>query len=179
MFSASNDKEQDKAEQLYKQYRSTMLYIAKGILTEKSAAEDAVSEAFIKILKNLDKFYEMDCYKTRALIVIITRNTAIDLLRSQNRIKPLSYEECLDYTDKDESVFDEVSAKNAYEKLTLYIQKLKPNYSDILFLKGIYGYSTDEIAGMLGITKENVSVRLNRARNALKEQLQKENEAYE
>ena len=51
------------------------------------------------------------------------------------------------------------------------------NYADILYLKISYKYSTKEISELLNITPDNVKVRLNRARKALIEQMQKE-EAY-
>ena len=40
-------------------------------------AEDAVQKAFMKVLDNLHKIEEPDCNKTRAFLVIITRNVAI------------------------------------------------------------------------------------------------------
>lgn len=58
------------------------------------------------------------------------------------------------------------------------IAKLNDNYSDILYLKIAREYSNDEIANILGISKENAKMRLSRARKALKEILKKEGTLY-
>ncbi|MCI6536705.1 MAG: hypothetical protein MR443_03535 [Lachnospiraceae bacterium] len=44
-------KEETKAEQLYSKYYKLMLYAAMELLNDQMAAEDAVHEAFIKIIK--------------------------------------------------------------------------------------------------------------------------------
>lgn len=179
IMTIANNEDRNKAEQLYNRYRSTMLYIANGILHDNNLAEDAVSESFIKIIKNLDKINESDCYRTRAFLVIIVRNVSIDMLRNQKCDTTVPFDDYLDYEENGESVFEDIATKITLERVVSNIKKLKSNYTDILYLKAIYGYSTEKIAEILDITKENVLVRLNRARIALKEQLRKEDEFYE
>lgn len=65
--------EQIKFELLYKKYRKLMHWIAKGILNDDSLAEDAVHEAFLRILKNFHKVGEISCPKTVIFTVIILR----------------------------------------------------------------------------------------------------------
>jgi len=48
IMTIANNEDRNKAEQLYNRYRSTMLYIANGILHDNNLAEDDVSESFIK-----------------------------------------------------------------------------------------------------------------------------------
>ena len=48
-------KKQTKVEKLYYTYRNFMYDEAYAILNDQSLAEDAVSEAFVRIIKNLDK----------------------------------------------------------------------------------------------------------------------------
>ena len=61
------------------------LYVSKAILKNNESAEDAVSEAFVRIIKNLDKINEDDRYKTRAFLVIIVRNVSIDILNKKQQ----------------------------------------------------------------------------------------------
>jgi DNA-directed RNA polymerase specialized sigma24 family protein len=53
-----NEDDRGKVTELYRCYSRTMLYIAKGILHDNSLAEDALSEAFIHIIDNLEKYLE-------------------------------------------------------------------------------------------------------------------------
>ena len=179
MFMAiENEMDRNKATDLFNQYYGTMLYIAGGILHEPHLAEDAVSTSFIKILKNLDKFDMNDCTRTRGLIVIIVRNTAIDIHRGLNRNQTIPLEEYMEDTN-DEPVIDQITIADACEHITQCISKLNKQYADILYLKCAMNYSNEEIQQILGISRDNVKVRLYRARKALKEMLWEEESGYE
>ena len=82
------DEKSVKIERLYALHKNVMLYTAERILRDYQLAEDAVQKAFMKVLDNLHKIEEPDCNKTRAFLVIITRNVAITmynrLLRRSN-----------------------------------------------------------------------------------------------
>ena len=68
-------------EALYLQYRTPMYRVALSVLRDSGLAEDAVQQAFLKIFQNFEKLDLSDCNKTRSFIVILVRNTAIDLYR--------------------------------------------------------------------------------------------------
>lgn len=55
IMAIENERDREKAAALYGLYRGTMLYTAKSILQEPRLAEDAVSDAFLKIIDNLEK----------------------------------------------------------------------------------------------------------------------------
>ena len=174
MMIMETEEDREKAAEIYRLYRGTMLYTAKSILHEAHLAEDAVSEAFIKIINNLEKINVIDCYQTRGFIVIIVRNTSIDLLRRQSRSQTIPFEDYKEYPNSQEPIIDDVTAREACDRIAGCIARLNKNYSDILYLKIEMGYSYEEIAEILGITRENAKMRLSRARRALKEQLRKE-----
>lgn len=62
--------EQEKFEQLYYQYKRLMYWIANHILGDSHLAEDAVHEAFLKIIKNFHKIGEIHCPRTKNFVVI-------------------------------------------------------------------------------------------------------------
>jgi RNA polymerase sigma-70 factor (ECF subfamily) len=174
IMTIDNEKDRELATELYKQYSSTMLYIADNILHDIHLAEDAVSEAFIKIINNLDKININDCYRTRGFVVIIVRNTALDILRKHRRRKETMvdyYDDSIPYEEPD---FENITVEEAYQKVIRCIGRLNKNYSDILYLKMEFDYSYNEIGYLLGITQGNVKTRLSRARKALKIELDKE-----
>ena len=66
-------------EQIYIQYRALMYSAAYAILGNPQDAEDAVHHAFVKIAENISKISEPVCPKTRAYVVTIVENTAVNL----------------------------------------------------------------------------------------------------
>lgn len=179
LLTIDNEDDRDKITKLYQLYSGTMLYIANSILQDIHLAEDAVSEAFIKIMNNLEKIDDINSYRTRGFIVIIVRNVAFDLLRKRKRVQLLpldDYSENMTYT---EPAFDNLTTKEACDILTRCINSLNKNYSDILYLKMELDCSYEEIGNILNISPDNAKIRLHRARKALKILLQKEGNKYD
>lgn len=170
-----DEQERNKVEQIYNRYYSTMFYIAKGILHDEHLAEDAVSEAFIRIINNIDKIGKVDCYQTCGFVVILVRNISIDMLRRIKKEQILSLDDVREPVDNIDPVFENASIKDACEKIIDCINRMSnKNYADILHLKIGYGYSNEEISEILNITTDNIKVRLSRARKALIKQMQTE-----
>lgn len=105
-----------------------MLYIADSILHDVHLAEDAVSEAFIKIINNLDKINPKDCYWTRGFVVIIVRNVALDMLRKQKKSKEtmIDFDDSISYEDLN---FDNITAEEACQKIIKYSPKDRHSYN--------------------------------------------------
>lgn len=162
-----SDESKDKFEELYLKYRKQMKKTAFKILGDDGLAEDAVHNAFLKIISNFDKFKEIDCQETKNLIVIIIRSVSIDMYRKRNR----EFEKT-DILDKEISTETDFSAVQV-ETVLKAIEALPKIYSDILLLKIEYDYKDKEIAEILGTNVNTVSKRLERARKHLKQQLLK------
>lgn len=160
-----DDVTREKLTKIYNLYRGTMIHTARGILGD-SDAEDAVSEAFIRIMRNIGKIHEIDCHETRAFIVIIVRSISLDILRKKNRLAEVSIDEQFDIGATD-LTFSDISAKEARDLIAECINTLNTNYSDILYLAA-QGYSRTEMGDILGISEDNVRQRLSRARKALR-----------
>ena len=160
-----SDESKDKFESLYLKYRKHMKHIAMKILDDEHLAEDAVHNAFVKIISNLEKFNKIDCQETRNLIVIIIRSVSIDMYRKRKR----------EFENTD-ILQNDISAETDFSMIEVAdilneIDVLPDIYKDILLLKVEYGYKDREIAKLLGIKVDTVSKRLERARKQLKKQL--------
>ena len=79
------EKEQEKLKLLYDIYEQPMYRIAYAILHHTEQAEDAVSDAFLRILKNLKKIGDVRSEKTKHYIISIIRSTAINQYRQNQR----------------------------------------------------------------------------------------------
>lgn len=158
--------EKTKFERIYIKYRKIMFYTAERILNDRHMAEDAVHQAFLRIINHMEKIDEADCHKTKAFLVIITEHIAIDIYRKRKQEDTLSFDEFEIYISGGASFEDEV-----IDEVSEAVLKLPINYSTVLKLKFYLGYSDFEIAKILDITEDNVRQRISRAKKKLSELL--------
>lgn len=169
----AEEKEQTKAEQLYSQYYKLMLYAAMELLNNQMAAEDAVHEAFIKIIKNLDKIDLNRPKETKRYVMVITERTCIDILRKRRRQAEVSLEELTERKSQ-ETNEDAITKLHETELLKQMLEKMPELTRQIFLLKYGSGYDNAEIAGILQITEMTVRQRISREKRKLKKYLRKE-----
>ena len=159
--------DQRKFEKVYTKYRYLMLHVAYKILQNHHDAEDAVHHAFISIIENLDKIFEVDGPKTRSYIVIITERKAIDLLRKIQKRQTFEFNE------------DISGVEIPYEMdnpIAIAIAKLPSEYREVLLMRYHNGFSAKEIASILSMSDSGVRKMIIRAKKVLQELLEKEGE---
>ncbi len=162
--------DREKFNDIYVLYRDLMFYKALSILHNEALAEDAVQESFLKIAKNISGISEVDCSKTRAFIVIIVRNTSLDMIKTEHIGETVSLDE--DVPDVSADMLERLISKEGYRKLLDAVNELDDIYSDILTLKYVYGYSNDDITRLLGMPKRTVESRIYRGKKMLIEKLE-------
>ncbi len=159
-----------KFEIIYKRYKNLMFYTANSILGDTRDSEDIVHDAFLKIVEMIDDIGDPDCPRTRSLIVTITEHKAIDLYRRRQLKAMVPFEE--EYIGvPNQSVIEQIEEG---EPLVKAIASLPGKYRAVLLLKYAQGYSTEEVAQILSMSKENVKKTIQRARKKLEESLARE-----
>lgn len=155
------EEDRDKFELIYKKYKKIMFYIAKDILQNNHNAEDAVSLSFLKIIKHLDKINEINCNKTKSFIVIIVKNTSIDLYRKIKKEK-----EHIDSIEEKYELFEniEFEVENSVQEAIL---KLPSKYRDILFLRYCHQLEYDEISKVIDIKQSTIRSLVSRGKKKL------------
>lgn len=88
----------EKIEQLFNLYSDLMLQHAYYILKDISTSEDAVSEAFLRVIKIIEKINELDCLKTRKLMVIIVENISKNIYNQRKREALIDFTEIIEET---------------------------------------------------------------------------------
>lgn len=164
------EEEKSKFEKVYLKYRQLMFHVANDILKDEYLAEDVVHKSFIKIMKYLDKIKEIECPKTKGFVVIVVKHAAIDVYRKRKRENTVQIEEEVLVEHRVTTVDQEVIAK-IENPLTAAILALPYHYSEVILLKYNHNYTDQEIAGLLGLTEDNVKKRLQRAKKKLKQLL--------
>lgn len=157
--------DQQKFEKVYTKYRYLMLHVAYKILQNHHDAEDAVHQAFISIIENLDNISEVNSPKTRSYIVIITERKAIDLLRKIQKRQTLEFNEDISGVEIPFEMDNPIAAT---------IAKLPSQYREVLLMRYHNGFSAKEIASILSMSDSGVRKLIVRAKKALQELLEKE-----
>jgi len=163
-FAFSSESEQDKFEYLYSKYKNLLLKKAYDILRDYALAEDAVSEAYIRIYKNLHKIDDPTSNRTIAFAVTIVKNAALTILARERRFPVEEYDETQpDSFDLEESVLSAVSSQQIFEMM----EQLGEELRSVFLLRYAYDYSLKEVGKILNISENNAAVRLHRAKKKL------------
>ena len=161
-------------EELYIKYEQAMYNSAIGILHNKYDAEDAVQEAFLRIINNIEKIKRVPADERGYYIVIISRNTSVNLLRKKERRNEITIEGIYDMPD-DISIEDITESENGVENIKRALSTLADTDFEVLNMSLIHGFTNNEISEMLGIGDGAVRQRLYKAKKNLRKALEKEN----
>ena len=129
---------------------------------DESAADDLVQEAFMRIQQNLDSV--RDPGKVSSWVFRIAHNLCRDHFRTQKRSS--SHEEIheglinLQETPLEKRMEQGEMSQCVQNQLNLLPESLR----SVLILSDVVEFNQQEIADILGLTVENVKVRLHRAR---------------
>ncbi|ART79139.1 RNA polymerase subunit sigma [Oceanisphaera avium] len=137
---------------------------------DRQVAEDLVQETFLRAWKSLDSLKDDNAAKAW-LITILRRENARRFERKQ-----------FDLVDLDTVAVPDQHALSLEqgmenEWLRRHISELAEEYREPLLLQVLGGFSGEEIAEILNLNKNTVMTRLFRARNKLKDALEKDLQA--
>lgn len=162
-------KENEKFLRVYKTYRQTMYHTASSILKDPWLIEDAVQEAFLKLVGNLHKLDESDPYKIRGFITKLTRNVAINILEATSPEVPTSDEELDELlpidTDTPEFLLLDMGMS---ERMDRILKHMTEEHQEILEMVYLHGFKIGTAAELLGLPGSIARKRLQRAKKTLK-----------
>jgi len=152
-------------EYLYEKYKKLLWRKAYDILKDYALAEDAVSEAFIRIYKHFHRLEDADSSKTAAFLVTVVKNVSINLYHKRNRIIPTDFEEFEQASDF--NLEEIIAEKDETARAVRLVDRLSEELRAVFLLKYANDLPHKEIGDILGITENNVTVRLHRAKKKL------------
>jgi len=155
---------------IYRKYKYLMMKIAYNILNDHFLAEDAVHEAFIKVAHNIKQIRNVESAAKKRYLMIITRNTAIDMYRS--RKKQIKHEICFDELNDGYLPFAYIETDIENETLDI-LKNLPVKYRDVFLLKYSYHMSYAEISKLMSIPEGTVRQRIARGKLIVKEEIHK------
>lgn len=173
------DRERTFFEEIYRSYRSQMIYVAKTVLKSNNDAEDAVQIAFIGIAKNIETVEAIE-NKTdlRNYLLKSAKNAALNIIKLRERRNEISFEDEIGEVS-DESFVTTVCIKAEYDLLVKALKELDEKYKDVLYYHFVLDLSVTEIASLLDRKHDTVAKQLNRGKKLVIEKLKKEEIVYD
>jgi RNA polymerase sigma-70 factor (ECF subfamily) len=159
MTQAAGDGAKARFERVFLAYQQPILNYLYRLSGDLARAEDLTQETFVKVYGALARL-PADANE-RAWVYRIATNTARDWHRRRRLIQwlPLLHEERQALRGRDHA--DDVVESQAVQQA---LSQLAPQYREPLILYSMQGFSTTEVAEILGISQSAVKVRLFRAR---------------
>lgn len=163
----STEDNKERFERLYINYKDAMYYVAYGILCDEQLAEDAVHQAFLRIIERFDRFEETSCPQTKSFCVIVCRNISIDMLRHNKKRDYIPLDNVVHQIPHGKHVEDQIISNANLESIIEKIDQLPVIYKDIILLHYSNDCSIKQIAKLLGISNETAKKRMQRAKKLL------------
>jgi len=150
--------------ELYERHYEAVFRAALRVTGRAADAEDVLQTVFLRVLARGGDAADVDqpaAYFRRAAV-----NAAVDVLRRRELHAESAYDELAPHA----AVQPPLLLK---ERLRRAIAAVDPDDASLFLLRHVEGLSNDELAGMFGIEKNNVAVRLHRIRHRLKSEMQR------
>lgn len=175
ILSIENEDDREFMSRLYLDYRKRMFAQILRYVSDRSAAEDVLHDAVVKLIGKTALLRTLDEKRLVSYVTETAKNAAKDFLRRQTPSVPLTEEEMNALPDCGELPEERVLRSLRVDELRQAWGRLSESAQDILKRKYMLMLSDEEIAAGYGIRREAVRMRLTRARRevyALLEQVQ-------
>ncbi|SDB68647.1 RNA polymerase sigma factor [Butyrivibrio sp. INlla16] len=154
---------------LYRAYYNELFLYLYSLCHNRELSEDMAQEAFLKALLSLSDNHA----NMRAWLYMVGRNLLFNALARQKRTELKANSEEFE-SAKQESILDELILDENRRLLYEAINHLDKTKREILCMQYFSGLSQKEIAGILGMSPENVRVLAFRGKKFIKEYMEDE-----
>ena len=159
---------------LVAEYSAALYRVAYSVMRNSAEAEDAVQEAFLRVLKHREKLSEIR--DVRVWLVRITWNVVLDRKR-RGKTRPEN-DDIADFVrvlpSADRRADEELISSQEHARILALIDRLPAKEREALLLSAVEELSTLQIAAVLKTTESSVRSRIFRARRELSALLEKE-----
>lgn len=139
------------------------------ILKNESDAEDAMQSAYMKAYLYLPSFRGESSVLTWITRILI--NECKMIIRKRKDLASLENTEVSRKQSNNENAVDSISKHQIKQWLEKAILDLPEKYRTVYLMREVNELSTEHAAAALGMTEENIKVRLHRAKTMIRESL--------
>ena len=167
--------ERENFSEYYKKHYGKCLAVAKAITKNQAWAEEAVQNAFIRLITHKEKYFTDERKKTATTIVIMVKGESLNILKREKRLDHLLLEDNEPIVANNEpDAFRIVAGKEAYNKVEQHILELDEVNQALYEMKYIQGLTDSEISKIVNISENAVATRMHRMRKILIKTLKEE-----
>ena len=154
-------------EQLYRRHVAKVYGLCLRMTANVATAEDCTQEAFVQAWKSLPGFEQRSRFGTWL------HRIAVNAVLSQGRrrLESLGHDASADELAAESLADPAIADGGVLRDLEAAIARLPAGARQVLVLAGLYGYSHEETASMLGIAIGTCKAQLHRARRILSARL--------
>jgi len=140
-------------------------------VSDREKALDLTQETFTKLWNHM--IAKKEITNQKAFLFTIARNQIIDWYKKTKSIslESLGDEEGNPLEVEDEKSFKRIELNADINRALLLIESLSPQYREVVYLRFVEGFTPKEIAEVLGLSSNAVSIRLTRGVEALRKLL--------
>lgn len=149
------EEEKNKFEQLYNKYDKLMMYVSDKNLHDHDLAEEAVQDAWLYIAKNFNKIGDVDDNVTKNYLALIAKSFSISKFRKETKLKKVTIS-----SNEFETECDNLFEITDVAELKWALEKLDEDDKSMLYLTYVYGYTSNEVSEVFGISADNVRKRI-------------------
>ena len=178
ILSMLDDEQRSLVEKIYRENHQFFLTIAMQITGSKANAEEAVSDALIKISLNIKRISNLTCPEIKPFCVTIVKNCSYDLMRKNKRII-MDGDDIL-YREEPSGITPEheVIGQETRQTLSMMLKSLSEEDKEFLEMRFTYEMKFADIAQRLSISEEAAKKRGQRILNKLKQQYEENADEY-
>ena len=163
--------------EIIRQYRDGLIYYIFSIVGDIHAAEELCEDVFVLLGTKKPKDKGIGSFKT--WLYTIGRNRALNYLKKHKEHTDISLDELSEFSDERYSPERTVLIEQQRISLRDAMNRLKPEYRQILWLYYFESFSLKEAAAILNKSVHSTETMIYRARQSLKSQLEMEDFQYE
>ena len=163
----------EKMTAIYEKHKNAMYAVALKILKNPQDAEDAVHNAILPIMRNLDAIKDVDSKDCMYYVTMAVKHISFNMIRDRHiRTVPLCE---IEYElESSENIAESISMEDSCIFIYSIIESMPEEYRDVLILHLYYELSTSQISDFLNRKHGTVKSQLTRGKKLLKPRL-KEN----
>lgn len=146
--------------------KNVLYRLARRITLNHEEAEDIVQDTMIKVWNKRDDWQEIDSIE--AFSLTICRNLALDRIKKVGNDSQMTADEDSGQADTAATPYERAVQQDRMETVKRIIDSLPEKQKSCMQLRDFEGKTYREIAGILGVSEEQVKVNIFRARQTVK-----------
>jgi RNA polymerase sigma-70 factor, ECF subfamily len=166
---------------LVQRYQTPMLRLAGSMAPNHAIAEEAVQDAWVGVVRGIDRFEGRSSFKTWLFTILVNRVRSAGADEGKRRldrapsVDPARFDASGQWAEPveqwDEQVEERLDASAAVPVLRRALDALPDRQRHVVLLRDVEGLSSEEACAVLGIRPGNQRILLHRGRASMRQQL--------